>query len=68
MNEETFNLGVRKFLKRFGVTAQREMEKAVADAIRSGRLQGTETLKAHATLAIDGLPMRVVIDEDIRLE
>ena len=68
MNEETFNLGVRKFLKRFGVTAQREMEKAVADAIRSGRLQGTETLKAHAPLAIDGLPMRVVIDEDIRLE
>ena len=67
MNEETFNLGVRKFLKRFGVTAQREMEKAVADAMRTGRLTGTETLSAHATLTIDGLPMRIVIDEDIAL-
>ena len=39
MNEEHFNLGVRKFLKRFGVTAQREMEKAVDEAIRAGKLR-----------------------------
>jgi hypothetical protein len=67
MNEETFNLGVRKFLKRFGVTAQREMEKAVADAVRAGKLKGSETLKARATLSIDGLPMKMVIDDDIPL-
>ena len=67
MNEETFNLGVRRFLKRFGVTAQREMEKAVAEAIRSGRLTGTETLKAHATLAIDGLALRLAIDDELPL-
>jgi Family of unknown function (DUF6494) len=67
MNEETFNLGVRKFLKQFGVTAQREMEKAVREAIRSGHLTGTETLKAHATLAIDGLPLHVAIDDDLPL-
>jgi hypothetical protein len=67
MNEETFNLGVRKFLKRFGVTAQREMEKAVAEALRSGQLTGTETLTTHATLVIDGLPMRVAIDDELPL-
>lgn len=67
MNEEAFNLGVRKFLKRFGVTAQREMEKAVDDGIRSGKLKGSETLKARATLSIDGLPMQVVIEDDIPL-
>lgn len=67
MNEETFNLGVRKFLKRFGVTAQREMEKAVAEAVRSGQLKGTETLNAHAVLTIDGLPMRVAIDDELPL-
>lgn len=67
MNEEVFNLGVRKFLKKFGVTAQREMEKAVDDAVRSGKLRGSETLKARATLTIDGLPMNVVIDDDIPL-
>jgi len=67
MNEEHFNLGVRKFLKRFGVTAQREMEKAVDEAIRAGKLRGSETLKARATLSIDGLPMHMTIDEDIPL-
>lgn len=67
MNEEAFNLGVRKFLKRFGVTAQREMEKAVDDGIRGGQLRGSETLKARATLTIDGLPMKVVVEDDISL-
>ncbi len=67
MNEEVFNLGVRKFLKKFGVTAQREMEKAVNEAIRGGKLRGSETLKARATVTIDGLPMKMVIDDDIPL-
>lgn len=67
MNEELFNLGVRKFLKRFGVTAQREMEKAVSEAMRAGKLRGSETLKARATLTIDGLPISMAIDEDIPL-
>jgi len=67
MNEESFNLGVRKFLKKFGVTAQREIEKAVDDGVRDGQLKGSETLKARATLTIDGLPMKVVIDDDFPL-
>jgi hypothetical protein len=67
MNEEVFNLGVRKFLKRFGVSAQREMEKAVGDAVRAARLKGTETLKARATLTIDGLPVKMTIEDDIPL-
>ena len=50
MNEEVFNLDLRKFLKRFGVTAQREIERAVADAIERGTLTGSETLVVRATL------------------
>jgi hypothetical protein len=67
MNEELFNQGIRKFLKRFGVTAQREMERAVDEAMRAGKLRGSEILKARATLTIDGLPMNLTIDEDIPL-
>lgn len=67
MNEEAFNLGIRKLLKRFGVTAQREVEKAVDEAIKAGRLRGSETLKAHITLSVDGLPMQLVLDDDIPL-
>jgi len=52
MNEEVFNLDLRKFLKRFGVTAQREIERAVKDAIDRGALTGSETLVVRATLTI----------------
>jgi hypothetical protein len=54
MDEERFNLDIRKFLKHFGVTAQREIEKAVTAGLADGRLKGTETLKARAVLELEG--------------
>ena len=36
MNEDTFNMEVRKFLKRLGVTSQREIEQAVREAVAAG--------------------------------
>ena len=68
MNEEAFNLGIRKFLKTFGVTAQREIEKAVDQALRSGQLSGTETIKAQARLTIEATGSEVVVDGDIPLQ
>jgi hypothetical protein len=67
MNEEAFNLEVRKFLKRFGVTAQREIEKSVAAALRRGTVQGTEVLPVHATLTIPGVLPELQIDGEIAL-
>ena len=40
MNDDVFNLDLRKFLKRFGVTAQREIERAVTEAVENGTLRG----------------------------
>jgi len=68
MNDETFNIELRKFLKRFGVTAQREIERAVAEARESGTLAGNETLSARAVLTIDGLGTVATIDGHIGLE
>jgi hypothetical protein len=67
MNEAAFNLSVRNFLKHFGVTAQREIEKSVDAALSAGTLKGTETLKARARLEIQGLPTNLVIEQDITL-
>jgi len=67
MNEEAFNLSVRKFLKHFGITAQREIEQSVYAAVTAGKLKGTETLKARARLEVQGLPMDLVIEQDITL-
>jgi Family of unknown function (DUF6494) len=67
MNDETFNLEIRKFLKVFGITAQREIERAVAAARGAGKLAGTEALKTRAVLTIEGLGTLATIDGEIRL-
>jgi hypothetical protein len=55
MNEETFNTSLRKFLKTLGVGAQREIEKAVRQALAEGRLKGNEKLPTAATITIGAL-------------
>ena len=67
MDEEVFNLEVRKFLKRFGVTAQREIEKAVDTALQNRSLTGNEVLKVDATLTIPGVLPQLHIDGEIAL-
>jgi translation elongation factor EF-G len=68
MDEDVFNLELRKFLKRFGVTAQREIEKAVAAAREQGSLTGNEVLEVHATLEIPKVLSVHRIDGEIHLQ
>lgn len=68
MNEDTFNMQLRKFLKTVGVTTQREIEKAVREAVDDGRLSGDETLRAEAVVTVDGIDLSVEIDGSIALE
>ncbi|UPK27737.1 DUF6494 family protein [Bradyrhizobium sp. 195] len=67
MNEDQFNTSLRKFLKQVGVTSQREIEKAVRDAIAAGRIQGREKLNAKMVLTIDGVGLVHEIDDVIEL-
>jgi hypothetical protein len=68
MNEETFNLSVRKFLKVVGINSQREIERAVAKAVADGSIAGSETFLATLTLDIAGLKLNVKFDGEIKLE
>ncbi len=68
MDEERFNMDLRKFLKTFGVTAQREIERAVQAGLDAGRLKGDETLAVRAVLTIDGVLDEHVVNGDIALE
>jgi len=68
MNEDTFNMSIRKFLKTVGVRSQREIETAVREAVADGRLSGNETLPARVTLAIEGVDLKIDIDGDLALE
>lgn len=67
MDEERFNISLRKLLKRFGVTAQREVEKAVDAARASGALAGRGALRARVTMVVDGLPTDIVVEGPIDL-
>lgn len=67
MDADVFNLELRKFLKRFGVTAQREIEAAVEGALASGALHGTEVLPVRATLTIPGVLKELEVDGHIAL-
>jgi hypothetical protein len=68
MDEDRFNISVRKFLKVVGITAQREIEKAVREAVNAGRLRGDENLKAKVTLEIDVLGLAHLVEGDIALD
>jgi Family of unknown function (DUF6494) len=67
VDEEAFNMSVRKFLKNLGVTAQREIELAVREQLDGGDLQGNETLDATATIKVEGLARDVVVTGRISL-
>ena len=68
MNEETFNLSIRKFLKMVGVGSQREIEQAVAKGVAAGSIAGTESFPANVTLEVAGLGLKIKFDGEIRLE
>jgi len=68
MNEEVFNASLRKFLKTLGVGAQREIEKAVRQALADGRLKGNEKLPTNATITIAALGFTQEVNGTIELE
>ena len=67
MNEDVLNTSVRRFLKTVGVTSQREIEKAVRDAVEAGRLKGNEKLPAKMVLTLGGVSLSHEISDEIEL-
>lgn len=67
MNEEVFNLSVRKFLKSFGLNAQHEIEQAVEKALARNAVAGADKFPAKITLQIDRLNLNVEFKGEIAL-
>lgn len=65
MDEDRFNMDIRKFLKVVGVTSQREIELAVRDALDKGRLRQKAVLKPRVMLRIPEIGLEHVIDGEI---
>jgi hypothetical protein len=65
MNEDNFNMSVRKFLKTVGVTAQREIEKAVRQAEAKGKLKGADLLKIEARVTMTAVALDIDINGEL---
>ena len=67
MDEDKFNISLRKFLKEVGVTSQRVIENALHDALKAGTIGSRQSVKATMTLEIGTPPVRHVVEGDIEL-
>ena len=67
MDEDAFNMSVRKFLKKVGVTSQREIEQAVRDALKAGKINDSTNLTATVRLTVDGIDLDETITSKIDL-
>jgi DNA-binding SARP family transcriptional activator len=67
VDEDAFNMSVRKFLKTLGVTAQREIEQTVREQLAAGELKGDEVLETTARVTVCGLSRDVVVTGTIAL-
>jgi hypothetical protein len=67
MDEEVLNTSLRRFLKKVGITAQREIEKAVREGIASGKLKGHEALHAKAAFTLAGVELKFEVEGDVEL-
>ena len=68
MDDEAFNLSIRKFLKLVGIGSQREIERAVAQALADGGIAGSERFPARMTLVVKDLSIDISFDGEIRLQ
>jgi hypothetical protein len=68
MDQEAFNLSIRKFLKVVGVSSQREIEQAVHKALEDKTLEGEASIAAVLRLEIPALGVHVPFDGEIRIK
>ena len=59
MDEDVFNMSIRKFLKKVGVTSQQQIEQAIRAADPSGKV------KVRAVVTIPELDMEHVVEGEI---
>ena len=67
MDDEAFNMSVRKFLKQLGVKSQREIEAAVREQLEAGTLEGDEVLEVQARVTVRGIPHETEVNGKISL-
>ncbi len=61
MDEERFNMSLRKFLKQVGVTSQQQIEKVV----REGEVTTNGNIKVKMVLTVEGTDLNHTVEGEI---
>ena len=64
MENERFNLSLRRFLKEVGISSQQEIERIV----REHHVSGSGPLRAKMVLTVEGTGLRHIVEGDIDLD
>ena len=67
MDQEVFNMQLRRFLKKVGIQSQRDIELAVRQGIEAGTLAPTDKLHAQVLLQVPAVGLKVTIEDEIAL-
>ena len=65
MDDDVLNMSVRKFLKKVGVTSQREIEQAVRDAVAQGKVKPGQKLAIRAEVTLRDIGLDVEIEGEL---
>ena len=66
LNEDVLNIEIRKFLKKVGITCQREIEKSVRNAVSNSMIKKDQILEATVVLEIPTVKLKYIVDGKIR--
>ena len=68
MDEDNLNIEIRKFLKKVGITSQREIEKFIRDSITSGKLKEGQSIEISMNLSSENNELSHIIKETINIK
>ena len=68
MDEDNLNIEVRKFLKKVGITSQREIEKFIRESITNGKLKEGQSIEISMNLSSENNELSHIIKETINIK
>ena len=68
MDEDNLNIEIRKFLKKVGITSQREIEKFIRESINNGKLKEGQSIEISMNLSSENNELSHIIKETINIK
>ena len=68
MNEDHLNLEIRKYLKKVGITSQREIESHIKKSITEGSLKVGDSLDIEMKLVVNDINLQHIISDKLTIE